>query len=145
MRRRLRLDVLVSACMASVALGSPADHRIRVLRQVRGLDRTITIIAFDYTSGTASRIVRDEKTGAVLSDQRLPGRPQSSREEFKEAIEIISRDGNLSGLLSAGAITEGGFIVDGPPDHPSQHRYIQIRLLTPDRGKVLRVVVVDLT
>jgi len=105
------------------------------------LDRPLLV----YTSGTASRIVTDEKTGAVLSEQRLPGRPQSSREEFREAVEIIGRDSDLSSLLSDGAIAEGGFIVDGPPDHPSRHRYIQIRLLTPDRGKMLRVVLVDLT
>jgi hypothetical protein len=145
MRRRRRLDVLFAACMATVTIGSPAEPRIRVLRQMRGTDHTITSITFDYTSGTASRTVRDEETGTVLSEERLPGRPQSSRGEFKEAVETISRDKDLSGLLSDGAITEGGFIVDGPPEHPSQHRYIQIRLLTPDRGKVLRVVVFDLT
>ena len=145
MSRRRRLDVFVAACMATVAPGSATEHRTRILRQMRGTDHTITSIAFDYTSGTATRTVRDEETGAVLSEERLPGRPQSSREEFEEAVESISREKNLSGLLSAGAITEGGFIVDGPPDHPTQHRYIQIRLLTPDRGKVLRVVVFDLT
>jgi hypothetical protein len=147
MRRGRRLDVFVAACMtgASVTIGSPAEPRIRVLRQMRGTDHTVTSITFDYTSGTASRTVRDEETGAVLSEERLPGRPQSSREEFKEAVETISRDKDLSSLLSDGAITEGGFIVDGPPEHPTQHRYIQIRLLTPDRSEVLRVVVFDLT
>ena len=114
------------------------------MREIRNSDHTITIIAFDYSTGTASRIVTDE-SGGLLHEQRLRGRPQSSREEFWEAVGIIGKNRQLAYLIAGGAIPEGGFIVDGPPDHPMQDRYIQIRLLTPDRGSLLRVVLVDLT
>src|SRR6185436_14066721 len=100
---------------------------------------------FDYTIGVASRIVVDEVSGRVLHEQKLPGRPQGSSEEFREAIRIIGKDQKLGGYILQGAVPEGGFIVDGPPDHPSRDRYIQIRLLTSDRSSLLRVVVVDLT
>ena len=129
--------------------GPPGDersgHRVRTLRQVRESDHTVSIIRFDYTTGTASRIVMDEISGKPLYEQQLSGRPQSSREEFNEAVGIISRDPGLADFIRGRAVTEGGFIMDGPRGHPSQDRYIQIRLLTPDRGSLLRVVLVDLT
>jgi hypothetical protein len=158
MTTRVRLTLVGAACFAVVVAlpnvkhGTKGQvdrqrtgHRIRNLRQVRGSDHTVMIIAFDYATGAAFRIVRDETSGKVLYEQQLPGRPQSSREEFKEAVEIIGRDPKLAGFIRDGAVTEGGFIVDGPPGHPSQDRYIQIRLLTPDRSRLLRVVLVDLT
>jgi|GEM_PF-3888584 hypothetical protein len=120
-------------------------NSIQVLRRVRRPDQTITLIQFSHASGTASRIVMDQNTGKVLREREFPGRPQSSRQEFQQAVHIIRQDQKLAGLISGGAATEGGFIVDGPPGHPLQDRYIQIRLLTPDRRTLLRVVLVDLT
>jgi hypothetical protein len=130
---------------ASFRFGSSLPMHQVVLRQAYEQDRAITLIVFDYATGTASRIVLDGSSRKVLREQTLPGRPQSSRKEFREAIEIISRDRNLGHFITSGAVPEGGFIVDGPSGHPSQDRYIQIRLLSPDRRSLLRLVLVDLT
>lgn len=124
--------------------GNLQPHQV-VLRQAYEQDRAITLIVFDYATGTASRIVLDGSSRKVLRERILPGRPQSSRKEFREAIEIISRDRKLGHFITNGAVPEGGFIVDGPSGHPSQDRYIQIRLLSPDRRSLLRLVLVDLT
>lgn len=123
----------------------PGDARGAILRQARGLDHTITMIGFDYQSGTASRTVVAAQSGKILSSEQLPGRPQSSRAEFQEAVRLIRRDARLIGFLDRGAVPEGGFIVDGPPGSPERHRYIQIRLLTSDRRDLLKVALVDLT
>ncbi len=151
---RLSAACLCASVLASIRCGEPAPrpvpvnqtagHRIRRLREIRNSNHTITVIAFDYSTGVASRIVTDEK-GKLLHRQQLRGRPQSSREEFQEAVKIIRGNPPLAGLMAGGAIPEGGFIVDGPPDHPMRDRYIQIRLLTPDRSSLLRVILVDLT
>jgi hypothetical protein len=130
---------------ASLRFGSNLPMHQVVLRQAYELDRTIALIVFDYATGTASRIVLDGSSRKVLREQILPGRPQSSRKEFREAIEIVSRDRKLGHFITSGAVPEGGFIVDGPSGHPSQDRYIQVRLLSPDRRSLLRLVLVDLT
>lgn len=140
-----RLTVLCVVCLIGACGGKRAQHRVRTLRKMSGPDHTITAITIDYTTGIASRIVMAEDSGKVLREQQLAGQPQSSKEEFKEAVEIIGRDRNLTNFISGGAVPEGGFIVDGPYNHPSQDRYIQIRLLTPGRERLLRVVLVDLT
>jgi hypothetical protein len=129
----------------SYRFGSSLQMHRDVLRRVYEQDRAITLIVFDYATGTASRIVLDSSRRKVLREQKLPGRPQSSRKEFQEAIEIISRDQKLGHFITSGAVPEGGFIVDGPSGYPSQDRYIQIRLLSPDRRSLLRLVLVDLT
>ena len=116
-----------------------------VLRQAYEQGGAIALIVFDYSTGTASRVVLDAAGRKVLREQKLPGRPQSSRQEFHDAIEIVRRDPRLGHFLTNAAVPEGGFIVDGPPDHPSQDRYIQVRLLSPDRRSLLRLVLVDLT
>lgn len=105
----------------------------------------MTIIQFDYGAGAAFRTVVAAKSGKVLSTERLPGRPQSSRAEFLEAVRLISQTPPLAGLVARGAVPEGGFIVDGPPGSLKWHRYIQIRLLSANRRDLLQVVSVDLT
>lgn len=118
---------------------------ITVLRLVRGFDRTTTTIRIDYVSGSAERTVVDEKSGKVLQQRRLAGRPQGSKDEFWRAVAIIGNDPGLARLLADGAVTEGGFIVDGPAGGEANDRYIQIRLLSADRCTLLRVVIVDLS
>lgn len=130
---------------ASFRVGSNLQPHQVVLRQAYEQDHAITLIVFNYATGTASRIVLDGSSRKVLREQTLPGRPQSSRKEFREAIEIVRRDRKLGHFITSGAVPEGGFIVDGPAGHPSQDRYIQVRLLSPDRRSLLRLVLVDLT
>jgi len=141
----LQLAGLAPVLLVTLCRASPADNPIRILRQVRSSDHTICMTQFDYAKGAASRVVVDERTGQVLRVQEYRGRPQSSRKEFQNAVSRIGNDPTLASVLAGGAVPEGGFIVDGPSDHPRNHRYIQIRLLSPDRFMLLRVVLVDLT
>jgi hypothetical protein len=140
-----RMAGLAAVLLVALAGTSRADDAVQILRQVRMPDHTIIAIRFDHTSGIASRVVMDEASGKVLREQTYPGRPQSSSQEFQDAVCIIGSHSGLRSLISAGAITEGGFIVDGPSGHPASHRYIQIRLLSPDREHLLQVALIDLT
>jgi hypothetical protein len=103
----------------------------------------VTVVLFDHTALEARRVVIDSGSGELLSNQLLSGRPQSSREEFEEAVEIIRRDGDFARLLAKGAVLDGGFIVDDPAG--SRRRMIQLKLLTTDRRTLLRSITVDLT
>jgi hypothetical protein len=125
--------------------GAQSENSIQILRQIQMSSRLIGMIRFDYASGIATRVVVDESSGKILQYRTYPGRPQSSRQEFHEAVSIILGDRELARLVEGGAVTEGGFIVDGPAGHPRNDRYIQIRLLSSDRRNLLRVVLVDLT
>lgn len=131
--------------IVALAGSARADDPVQILRQVRMPDQTIMVIRFDHASGIASRVVIDEASGKVLQEQPYAGRPQSSSQEFRDAVCIIGGHSTLGRLIAAGAIAEGGFIVDGPSDHPASHRYIQIRLLSPDRQLLLQVALIDLT
>jgi hypothetical protein len=135
------------AAVLIVALAGNArgDGPVQILRQVRMPDHTIMVIRFDHASGTASRIVMEEASGKVLQEQTYTGRPQSSSQEFQDAVCIIGSHATLRGFIAGGAVAEGGFIVDGPPGQPASHRYIQLRLLSPDRQRLLQVALVDLT
>jgi hypothetical protein len=130
---------------APPSIESRRARPVQVVRRLPGPDGATTVLRFDHSAGTASRLVVDEASGRILREQILPGRPQSSRCEFEDAVAIIGRDETLAELVARGAEPEGGFIVDGPAGAPLRHRYIQIRLLSPDRRTLLRVVVVDLT
>ncbi|MHB8272575.1 hypothetical protein [Bradyrhizobium sp.] len=131
--------------IVALAGSSRADGPVEILRQVRVPDHTIIAIRFDHASGTASRVVMDEASGKVLHEHTYAGRPQSSSQEFQDAVCIIGSHSGLRSLIAAGAVAEGGFIVDGPSGHPASHRYIQIRLLSPDRQHLLQVALIDLT
>jgi len=102
-----------------------------------------TAVIFDHTDGEARRVEIDTDSGEILAEQTLPGRPQSSREEFEEAIQVIRDDPELGGLLDEGAVLDGGFIVDDPGG--SRRRMIQLKLLSRDRYTLLRSITVDLT
>jgi hypothetical protein len=136
---------LAAVLLVALAGSSRADDPVQILRQVRMPDHTIMVLRFDHASGTASRAMVEEASGKVVQQQTYPGRPQSSSQEFQDAVCIIGNHSTLRGLVAEGAVAEGGFIVDGPSGQPASHRYIQIRLLSPDRQHLLRVTLVDLT
>jgi hypothetical protein len=136
---------LVVLLILTIPTGFRSGPPIAILRKVQRPDRTVDTIEFDYARGTASRVVSDQTSGKVLESRGYPGRPQSSAQEFQDAVSVIGRDSALASLVAGGVAWEGGFIVDGPSGHPAVDRYIQIRLLSLDRENLLRVVLVDLT
>ncbi|HEX8920475.1 MAG TPA: hypothetical protein VF766_03290 [Pyrinomonadaceae bacterium] len=108
--------------------------------------RLASVIVFNYSQGRASRYLVDAETGELLSEETLRGRPQASAEEKDEAAEIIRRSDELNRLLRENNQLEGGFIVDDPRrGSSSRNRFIQFHILSPDRQRILRLVVVDLT
>jgi hypothetical protein len=175
-RRRVNLNDEWRKAFFDWILAHPAvvqrsrGHRlagVRVtLEEVTDASKTETIatfVLFDHTAGEARRVEVDSSTGEVISDAPIEGHPQSSREEFNEAVEVIRRDVEIGRLLADGAVVDGGFIVEAPdgpaqrspdtdpsvadPDRgrPSAHRLIQLKVLSPDRFTLLRTIVVDLT
>jgi len=128
------------------------DHRLTSLRVARESgdkeappQRLASVVLFDYTTGKATRFVIATETGALVREQPLRGRPQASEEELEEARKIIEANVEHKRLLQAGGVLEGGLIVDGPPGAPALHRFLQIQVLTADRHRIQRLVVVDLT
>jgi hypothetical protein len=126
-------------------------HRLRALRVVMELgekaappQHLATVVLFNYTLGKATRFVIDTETGALVREQPLHGRPQPSEEELQEASRIVRGDVVHKRLLEVGDVLEGSFIVDGPPGAPPLHRYLQMQVLSPDRHRIERLVVVDL-
>jgi hypothetical protein len=108
--------------------------------------RIATVVVFNYTEGRASRFLVDAESGELLSEETLRGRPQASPEEKQEAAEIIRRSDELRRLLREDTQLEGGFIVDDPRrGRNTRNRFIQFHILSPDRQRILRLVVVDLT
>src|SRR5262249_51785717 len=112
------------------------DHRLRALRVGRESGNKeappqplASVVLFDYTVGKATRFVINTKTGALVREQPLRGRPQASEEELDEARRIIQANEEHKRLLQAGSILEGGLIVDGPPQAPSLHRFLQMQVL----------------
>lgn len=107
--------------------------------------RVARVVLFNYDAGKATRLLVDASSGEILTEELMRGRPQPSEEEIQEAFKIIRQDRELSRALQENGAPESGFVVDGPPGAPSLHRFIQIQLLSPDRLRLRRVVVVDLT
>lgn len=126
-----------------VSITTPADTE-DLPRQKRQR-RIARVVVFDYATGKAAELLVDASSAGVLAEKQIRGRPQASEEEKQEAIKVIRGDPELDRLLQANAIVEGGFIVDGPRNAPSKHRFLQIQLLSPDRLHLQRTVTVDLT
>ena len=143
-RRAATMSLAVGVVIGCAASAGADDH-VHILRKLRLSDQKIILIGFDHVRRHAFRALVDERSGETLHQHIYPGRPQSSRSEFEQAVSIIARDTALANLLVAGAVADGGFIVDGPPGRPPSNRYIQIRLLTPTRTDLLRIALVDLT
>src|SRR5207247_5083051 len=112
--------------------------------------RIATAVLFDYTSGRAHQVRIDTTTGALVAFEPLSGRPPASPDEIARATRVIQADAGLTGLLQAGGVLEGGFIVDPPagvsaPPGAAPHRFIEFQILSRDRTRPQRRVNVDLT
>ena len=112
--------------------------------------RIATAVLFDYTSGRAHQVRIDTTTGALVAFEPLSGRPPASPDEIARATRVIQADAGLTGLLQAGGVLEGGFIVDPPagvsaPPGAAPHRFIEFQILSRDRTPLQRRVYVDLT
>jgi hypothetical protein len=135
--------------LANPLLANRGPH-LRVIRMTlgesrgsRGKQTTATAILFDHQSGKSRRVAFDVGTNAILQDVELPGRPQSSRDEFEEAAAIVRADDLLAGLLKNGGVLDGGFIVADPSG--GHRRLMQLKLLTADRRRLMKAITVDLT
>lgn len=148
---------LVAALLANPAVSQQTKgHKIRALRVTHGFipaaadaakaeEYRATIVLFDYTTGLATRYSLDPETGELLNQERVRGRPQPSEEEIEIATRIARQDPAFTEFSSTSAQLTGGFVVDGPPGKPASHRYIQMRLLSADLTRTVRVIIVDLT
>ena len=156
-RTAIPLSAAASEQLAQRAIAHPdlperaAGHRlvpIRVTAETAGdssdtARTTVSVVVFDHTALAARRIALDPATNRLLLNEPLAGRPQRSDREMAEAIAIVRRDRVLRGLLDAGAVLDGGFIVDDPGG--SRRRMIQLKMVRADRRVLLRSIVVDLT
>jgi hypothetical protein len=105
---------------------------------------TVLLVVFNYTTGKALRYQVNAQTGKTLSSEVLSGQPAASEEEILAAAEVLYRQPELSRVAQQG-ILEDGFAVTPPPGQPTNHRYIQLRILNGNRTQVLRTVTVNLT
>lgn len=156
-RSVVSLSATASAQIAQRVLRHPdlpqraAGHRLVAIRvtaesiaDASGNQKTMaSVVLFDHTALEARRVVIDQATDRLLSNERLSGRPQRSDGELTDAIAVLRRDPILGRLLDAGAVLDGGFIVDDPGG--SRRRMIQLKLLRADRRALLRSILVDLT
>ena len=132
------------------------NHKIKVLRTIlndqpvstsndTALNTTVSFIVFDYTINKAIYYTVNSVTKQIISEERLTGRPQPSDEEIEESVKIIGSDPAFSNLLQADAKIVGGFIVDGPPKSPTNHRYMQMRIVSKDMKRTKKVIIVNLS
>jgi hypothetical protein len=135
---------------------SERNERIRVLAIKPSVDTDkeghgdplsrATSVVFNYTTNRALRLHLDSTSGAVVRQETLSGVPQSSREERDQAMGLVRNLPELSRLIAEeNAALEGGFVVSPPDGRPSNHRYLQIKILSQDRRRLLRFVTVDMT
>lgn len=127
-----------------------ANHRLAAIRitaamaEAKDMSKTlVTVVLFDHTALEARRVTMDLATHRLVSNERLPGRPQRSEREYAEAVAIVRGDPVLGSLIDGGAVLDGGFVVDDPGG--SRRRMIQLKLMRGDRRSLLRTIVVDLT
>ncbi|NJM45400.1 MAG: hypothetical protein HC860_03905 [Alkalinema sp. RU_4_3] len=135
---------------------SERNERIRVLAVKPSVDTDkegngdplsrATSVVFNYTTNRATRLHVDSRSGAVVRQETLSGVPQSSREERDQAMTVVKNLPELSSLITQeNAALEGGFVVSPPEGRPIDHRYLQIKILSSDRRRLLRFVTVDMT
>jgi hypothetical protein len=135
---------------------SERNERIRVLAVKPSVDTDkegngdplgrATSVVFNYTTNRATRLHVDSTSGSVVRQETLSGVPQGSREERDQAMAVVKNLPELSRLIAEeNAALEGGFVVSPPDGRPSDHRYLQIKILSQDRRRLLRFVTVDMT
>jgi hypothetical protein len=100
-------------------------------------------IFVSYVTGRAVRALISPTTGEVEDVQSLPGRPQSSADERREAEQLLRDDKAVGALIKGGAGVQGGFVVD-PPAGPATGRHLEFHLTSPDGAVFVAEVVVDL-
>lgn len=106
---------------------------------------TASVVVFNYTLGNTTRLIMNSSNGSILREDRLRGRPQPSEEELQEARQVIRADPAHARMLQAGAIIEGGFVVSPPRRQSRRNRFLQFQILTFDRQRLQRLVIVNLT
>ncbi|HEV3168392.1 MAG TPA: hypothetical protein VGZ22_30585 [Isosphaeraceae bacterium] len=131
-------------------------HQVRIIRVAKEAEdhKTTTgapprqlahLVLRDDTTGKAERIVFDPASGKLVSREPIEGAPAPSEEELEEASQIAGADAEVARLVKEGAHVTGGFIATAPAGARPNHRYLQFQVLSADRRKMQRVVVVDLT
>lgn len=106
---------------------------------------SVSVLVFNYSKGSATRLIMDLSNGAVLREERLRGRPQPSEEELEEARLVIRSDADQARMLHTGSIIEGGFVVDAPKGQSIRDRCLLFQVLSSDRKRLERDVIVNLT
>lgn len=105
---------------------------------------TVLLVVFNYSTGKALRYQVNAQTGKILSTEVLSGQPAASEDEILAASEVLYRQPEFVQIAQQG-ILEDGFAVTPPAGQPSNHRYIQLRILNANRTQILRLVTVNLT
>lgn len=123
-------------------LDEEADNQIIDNPQTKPL---ISLVVFDYTNNRTHFFIVESGSSKIVREHTLSGRPQPSAEEIEAASEIVKADPSLANFLQQDAKIIGGFIVDGPAKSPEEHRYMQMRIVTPDMRSTKKVVIVDLS
>jgi hypothetical protein len=145
---------VAAAIRAHLKVAEGDKDKIRLLhaRRAAGGDKDapkdlVEAVLFNYATGKALRLALEVPTGKVVREEELPGLPQPSPEEIKEAKGLVEKDPEHAKLVKAGGVLEGGFVTEPPkevaPKGKVPHRILQ--LLSADRTKFERIIYVDLT
>ena len=136
-----RVRPLVSGQRVRALSVAPEEEKTVDERPGRRLAKVVFV---NYGTGAVFTVVADAATLQVLDVQLMRGRPQSSEDERAEARVLIEQDPTLGPLLRQGAVLDGGFVVDPPSGAPPTGRYLEFHVLSADRTRFEREVVVDL-
>jgi hypothetical protein len=128
----------------------PARLRILSIKRLPGEKwgsetAVVGVLVFNYTKGNATRLILALSNGSVIREEHLRGRPQPSEEELEEAQLVIRSDAEQARMLQAGSIIEGGFVVDPPKGQSIRSRCLLFQVLSSDRKRLQRDIIVNLT
>jgi hypothetical protein len=131
-------------------------HHLKILRVSKGSAdeksdsnqpprRLADVILYDHSTGKAERLLFDPGKDQIVKREKLAGQPSPTEDELEEAVNIIKANPELAKLISAGGQITGGFLASPPEGGPTNDRYVQMQILTPDRRQIQRVVLVNLS